>query len=337
MIIREHVSLQPYNTFGIAATTRYFVEVTTEEELVNLCKSDMLKGKELLILGGGSNILFTKDFDGMVVKNSILGFSSKKVGARIHVTAGAGMVWHDLVTSTLEKGINGLENLSLIPGTVGAAPVQNIGAYGVELKDLFLELRAIEIETGDVHTFTYDDCTFDYRYSVFKGPQKGKYIISSVSLKLKSSMEVNTSYGAIRTMLNDWGIAEPTPKDVSKAVIHIRQSKLPDPAKIGNAGSFFKNPVISKDQYDHLKKEFGEIPGYTQPNNQVKIPAAWLIEQNGWKGKTLGNIGVNPKQPLVLVNYGDGKGEELKQLAYSILDSVKDRFGIELEPEVNII
>lgn len=337
MTIQEHVSLKPYNTFGIDVTARYFVEVKTEEELVELCKSNALKDKPLLILGGGSNLLFTQDFDGIVVKNSIQGFASTEVDTSIHVTAGAGMVWHELVTTTLDKGINGLENLSLIPGTVGAAPVQNIGAYGVELKDVFLELHAVEIETGTLRVFSYDECSFDYRYSVFKGPLKGKYIISKVSFKLRNTEEVNISYGAIGATLNEWGISRPTPKDVSRVVIHIRQSKLPDPSKIGNAGSFFKNPVILKDQYDRLKNEFAEIPGYPQPNNHVKVPAAWLIEQNGWKGKTLGNIGVNPKQPLVLVNYGGGTGEELKQLAYSILESVKERFGIELEPEVNII
>ncbi|MCB0495223.1 MAG: UDP-N-acetylmuramate dehydrogenase [Cyclobacteriaceae bacterium] len=337
MTIQEHVSLQPYNTFGIDANARYFVEIRTEEELVALCKGDFLKDKNLLILGGGSNMLFTQDFDGIVIKNSIQGFDTKHAGETIYVTAGAGMVWHELVLKTLENGINGLENLSLIPGTVGAAPVQNIGAYGVELKDLFFELKAIEIDSGEVKTFLHEECAFDYRYSVFKGPLKGKYIISSVTLKLHTSIEVNTSYGAINSTLNEWNIANPTPKEVSDAVIHIRQSKLPDPAKVGNAGSFFKNPVITKKQYDLLKSEFETIPGYPQPNNRVKVPAAWLIDQNGWKGKTLGNIGVNPKQPLVLVNYGGGKGAELKELAYSILDSVKERFGIELEPEVNII
>ena len=337
MTIQEHVSLQPYNTFGISATARYFVDIQTEDELVDLCKGGLLKGKKILVLGGGSNILFTQDFDGIVIKNSIQEFNSRNVGKDIYVTAGAGMIWHELVLKTLENGIYGLENLSLIPGTVGAAPVQNIGAYGVELKDLFFELRAIEIKSGSVKTFTNKDCGFDYRNSVFKGPLKGQFIITSVTLKLNTPATVNTAYGAINTTLGKWGIVDPTPKDVSDAVIHIRQSKLPDPAKIGNAGSFFKNPVITKEKYIELKAEFDEIPGYPQPNDTIKIPAAWLIDQNGWKGKRLGNIGVNPNQPLVLVNYGGGKGNELKELAFSILDSVKERFGIELEPEVNII
>ena len=337
MTIQEHVSLQPYNTFGISATARYFVDIQTEDELVDLCKGGLLKGKKILVLGGGSNILFTQDFDGIVIKNSIQEFNSRNVGKDIYVTAGAGMIWHELVLKTLENGIYGLENLSLIPGTVGAAPVQNIGAYGVELKDLFFELKAVEIKSGLVKGFTNKDCGFDYRNSVFKGPLKGQFIITSVTLKLNTPATVNTAYGAINTTLEKWGIVDPTPKDVSDAVIHIRQSKLPDPAKIGNAGSFFKNPVITKEKYIELKAEFDEIPGYPQPNDTIKIPAAWLIDKNGWKGKRLGNIGVNPNQPLVLVNYGGGKGNELKELAFSILDSVKERFGIELEPEVNII
>ena len=337
MTIQEHVSLQPYNTFGIDATAHYFVDIQTKDELVDLCKGGLLKGKKILVLGGGSNILFTQDFDGIVIKNSIQEFNSRNVGKDIYVTAGAGMIWHELVLKTLENGIYGLENLSLIPGTVGAAPVQNIGAYGVELKDLFFELKAVEIKSGLVKGFTNKDCGFDYRNSVFKGPLKGQFIITSVTLKLNTPATVNTAYGAINTTLEEWGIRNPTPKDVSEAVIHIRQSKLPDPAKIGNAGSFFKNPVITKEKYIELKAEFDEIPGYPQPNDTIKIPAAWLIDQNGWKGKRLGNIGVNPNQPLVLVNYGGGKGNELKELAFSILDSVKERFGIELEQEVNII
>lgn len=337
MIIQEKVSLLPYNTFGIEATARYFVEIVTEEDLIKLCKGDELKDKSVLVLGGGSNMLFTKDFDGIVIKNSIQGFNYILEDNTIRVTAGAGMIWHDLVIATLNKELFGLENLSLIPGTVGAAPIQNIGAYGVELKDLFIELNAVEIETGEVVTFTHEACDFDYRYSVFKGPLKGKYIISNVTLRLDTTKEVDTSYGAINATLKEWGIHEPTPLDVSKAVVHIRQSKLPDPKKIGNAGSFFKNPVISKEQYESLKNNFKDIPGYPLGENKIKVPAAWLIEQNGWKGKRLGNIGVNPNQPLVLVNYGGGKGEELKQLAYAILESVKEKFGIELEPEVNII
>lgn len=337
MKIQEHISLQPYNTFGIDVNARYFINIKKEDELITLCKGDLLKGKSRLILGGGSNLLFTKNFDGMVIKNSIQGFSTKSIGKEVFLTAGAGMVWHELVLQSQEQGYFGLENLSLIPGTVGAAPVQNIGAYGVELKDLFHSLRAVKITTGEVKEFSKEECLFDYRYSVFKGPLKGKYIISNVTLKLHTNAEVNTSYGAISSTLEEWGITSPTPKDVSDAVIHIRQIKLPDPAKIGNAGSFFKNPIIPKQQYDQLKLTYENIPGYPQPDNLVKVPAAWLIDQNGWKGKTMGTIGVNPKQPLVLVNYGGGKGSELKKLAYSILESVKDKFGIELEPEVNII
>lgn len=336
-IIQENVSLQPYNTFGIDVTARYFIDVKTEEELINLCKDGLIKERKYLVLGGGSNLLFTKHFNGLVIKNSIQGLDVKNIGKNVFITAGAGMVWHELVLQSLEQGYFGLENLSLIPGTVGAAPVQNIGAYGVELKDLFHSLEAVEIKTGETKEFSKEDCTFDYRYSIFKGPLKGKYIISNVTLKLHTNPEINTSYGAINSTLEEWSISDPTPKDVSDAVIHIRQSKLPDPAKIGNAGSFFKNPVISKEKFDQLKGDYESIPGYPQPNDMVKVPAAWLIDQNGWKGKTFDNIGVNPNQPLVLVNYGGGEGKELKKLAFAILDSVKEKFGIELEPEVNIL
>ena len=337
MNIQEQVSLKPYNTFGIEAAARFFVEVKTEEELIALCKTETLKYKKYLILGGGSNILFTKDFDGLVIKNSIQGLEFKKSGQLIRVTAGAGMNWHELVLKTLENGAHGLENLSLIPGTVGGAPVQNIGAYGVEIKDVFEQLKAIEINTGKVKVFTKDQCLFNYRYSVFKDKINDKYIITEVTFDLHKSSEVNSSYADLKSTLLAKNITNPTPQDISDAVIAIRQSKLPDPSEIGNAGSFFKNPVIEKLDYSNLQSKFNGFPGFPQTNNKVKVPAAWLIEQTGWKGKKVGEVGVNPKQPLVLVNYGAGTGKQIKELAIAIQKSVKKQFGITLEPEVNMI
>ena len=337
MNIQEQVSLKHFNTFGIEAKAQYFVEVTSEVELIELCQSGFLKNKTLLVLGGGSNILFTKNFEGVVIKNAIKGIVFKKSGSLIRVNSGAGTNWHELVLKSLEYGANGLENLSLIPGTVGASPVQNIGAYGVELKDVFERLQAIEITTGKVVTFTKDQCLFDYRSSVFKNDLKGQYIITEVTLNLHNTNEVNTSYGVLKLALKEKNIRTPTSKDISNTVIDIRQSKLPDPTKIGNAGSFYKNPVISKIDYVNLQNKYNGIPGFTQLNNKVKVPAAWLIEQTGWKGKKIGNVGVNPTQPLVLVNYGKGTGKEIKELSIAIQKSVHSKFKIKLETEVNIL
>jgi len=334
--IQEQVSLKNYNTFGIEAKAHYFIEITSEVELIELCQSGFLANKNLLILGGGSNILFTKDFEGIVIKNSIKGISFKKSGQLIRVTSGAGTNWHELVLKSLEYGANGLENLSLIPGTVGASPVQNIGAYGVELKDVFESLKAIKIATGEVATFTKDQCLFDYRSSVFKNDLKGQFIITEVTLNLHNSKETNISYGALKSALNEKKIDNPTSKEISNTVIDIRQSKLPDPSKIGNAGSFYKNPVIDKSDFTILQQKYNGIPGFHQPANKVKIPAAWLIEQTGWKGKKIGNVGVNPTQPLVLVNYGKGTGKEIKDLSIAIQKSVFSKFNITLEAEVNI-
>jgi UDP-N-acetylmuramate dehydrogenase len=334
--IQEHVSLQSFNTFGIDVEAKYFVEVKTEADLIELCEGDFLRGKQHLVLGSGSNILFTKNYDGVIIKNSIEGLVFKKSGKLIRVIVGGGVNWHDLVLESLEKGANGLENLSLIPGTVGAAPVQNIGAYGVELKNIFEQLKAVEISTGKVKVFTKAQCTFGYRTSVFKKELKGKYVITEVTLDLHNTSKVNYTYGAIGSILNEKNIIEPTSRDISNAVIYIRQSKLPDPSKIGNAGSFFKNPVIPKIDYKELQIKYNGMPAFTQANNKVKIPAAWLIESAGWKGKTIENVGVNPDQALVLVNYGGATGKEIKELANTIQDSIFKKFKIKLEVEVNI-
>jgi UDP-N-acetylmuramate dehydrogenase len=329
--------LETYNTFGVKVEASLFIEVREVAELQKILASSIAAENEVLILGGGSNILFTKDFEGLVIHNNLKGISilgEDEHSARLR--AFGGEVWHDLVEYTLDKGLGGLENLSLIPGTVGAAPIQNIGAYGVELKETMISLEAIEKSSGKQRTFTKAECQFGYRNSVFKNELKDQYIITSVLFNLTKESPVNTSYGAINNVLQEKGIQNPGIKEVSQAVIQIRQSKLPDPAELGNAGSFFKNPVIDKIDFEGLKLEFPEIPGY--PNDStVKVPAAWLIDQCGWKGYKKGNIGVHKNQPLVLVNFGGGTGQEIYDLAMQVKESVASKFGIELEPEPRII
>lgn len=339
MQIQKNVSLKSFNTFGINVKTAYFYEVKTVEELmVFLQENKKVLYEPLLILGGGSNLLFTKDFPGIVLKNNIRGIEViREDEDNAWVQVGAGENWHTFVLHCIGLGYGGIENLSLIPGTVGAAPMQNIGAYGVEIKDVFEQLEAIHIETGELSYFTNDDCRFGYRESVFKNIYKDKFIITSVTLRLSKRPVINTSYGAIEQTLQSMGITSPGIQDVSNAVIHIRQSKLPDPAAIGNAGSFFKNPVIEKTVYENLKAEYPEIPGYEVSPHEMKIPAGWLIEQCGWKGKRFGDVGVHKNQALVLVNYGNAAGEAVKELAFKIRDSVIEQFGIELNPEVNMI
>jgi len=339
MHIQENISLKSFNTFGIQANAAYFCEVNALEELTAFLqeKNDSID-KPLLILGGGSNLLFTKDFQGIVLKNSIQGIEViKENESHVWVRAGAGENWHNFVLHCIAQGFGGIENLSLIPGTVGAAPMQNIGAYGVEIKDVFEQLEAVEIETGKIHHFNNTDCHFGYRESVFKNIYKGKFIIASVILKLSKKPVVNTSYGAIEETLQNEGITAPTIRDVSNAVIKIRQSKLPDPADIGNAGSFSKNPVIALKVYETLKAENPEMPGYKVSDEEMKVPAGWLIEQCGWKGKRFGEVGVHKNQALVLVNYGNANGEDVKELAFKIQASVNERFGIALTPEVNMV
>lgn len=335
--VEENVSLKPFNTFGIEAKTARFAAFRSINELREALELNR-SGKSILILGGGSNMLLTQDFDGLVLKNELKGIELiKEDDHHVWIRSMAGENWHQFVLHCIENNWAGVENLSLIPGTVGAAPMQNIGAYGIEIKDVFESLEALEIESQKTKTFTSAECAFGYRESIFKTDLKGKYIITSVTFKLKKEPEFNTSYGAIQETLDAMGVSELSIKAVSDAVIHIRQSKLPDPAKIGNSGSFFKNPTIDNLDYEGLRAEFPSIPGYKQPENKVKVPAAWLIEQAGWKGKTFGEIGVHKNQPLVLVNYGNGKGEDIKNLALEIQASVAAKFGIELTPEVNII
>ena len=337
MEILQNHPLKKFNTFGITVSSRYFVSISSVTQLKEVLASDIAKTNPLLIMGGGSNILFTRQYPGLIIFNQIKGIDIINEGNEdTLISAGGGEIWHDLVEFSLNLNLGGLENLSLIPGSVGAAPIQNIGAYGVELKEVMESLTAIELATGEEKTFSNAECDFGYRNSVFKKELKDKYLITNVSLRLSKNPILNTSYGAINSLLLEKGINHPTVKDVSNAVIEIRQSKLPDPALLGNAGSFFKNPVVDKIDYEGLKLLFSDIPGYIN-SEHVKIPAAWLIEQCGWKGQRFGNVGVHNKQPLVLVNYGEGKGEEIKLLAEKIKVSVADKFGIELEAEIRII
>ncbi len=340
MNLQHNVNLQGYNTFGIHATASRFVAIESPDQLVQTLQQPAVKEAPLFVLGGGSNILLTQNIEALVLHMAIKGITFTPQGAdHVLVHAGAGESWHALVLHCLERGYGGIENLSLIPGTVGAAPMQNIGAYGVEIKDVFHSLEAVEISTGKTATFNAQQCQFGYRESIFKRHAKGQYIITRVTLRLTTSQHhINTSYGAINDTLAAMGVSQPTIQQVSQAVIHIRESKLPNPAQIGNAGSFFKNPVVDKLDHEALKAEFGEVPGYAQPNGQtIKVPAAWLIDQCGWKGHRRGPIGVHDKQPLVLVNHSNGVGKDLYALAMDIRTSVAQKFGIELTPEVNII
>ena len=337
--IEENISLKHFNTFGIDARAKYFAEVSSIEDLQKLIKEPVYKNNKHLILGGGSNILFTKDFDGLVIRSSLKGIRVlNNDGDTALVEAASGENWHSLVMYCIQNNYGGIENLSLIPGTTGAAPIQNIGAYGVEIKDVITKVEGIDLITATKLSFSNADCQFNYRESVFKHNLKEKIFISSITLKLtKAEHQLHTQYGAIQDILKQQNIEHPTIKNISDAVIAIRQSKLPDPLVIGNAGSFFKNPTIALTEYELIKKDHPSIPSYPVDNQNVKVPAGWLIEQCGWKGKRIGNIGVHPHQALVLVNYGDGNGNEIYKLAMNIQSSVKEKFGITLSTEVNII
>ncbi len=335
-IFQENISLRPYNTFGIDVNAKYFAEAKSEADLSLIFSNSIAKTNQLLVLGGGSNMLFTKDFDGLVIKVSIPGIENQTNGDDVEVTAGGGIVWNDLVNYCVDHGFAGIENLSLIPGTVGASPIQNIGAYGVELKDVFSSCTAFEIATCKLKTFTYADCKFGYRDSVFKNELKGKYIITSVNFKLSKRANLQTHYGAISAELKNRNINKPTINDISKVVADIRVSKLPDPKTIGNAGSFFKNPVINTVQFADLVAKFPAVVNYPAPNNQIKLAAGWLIEQCGFKGKTVGETGTWKNQALVLVNHGNASGQAVYDFSEQIINAVNAKFGVKLEREVNI-
>lgn len=335
-MLEQNIDLKPYNTFGITAKASHFAQFNTVDELDRLLAPD--RSRPLLILGGGSNILLTGDIDALVLKNDIRGITKTKENNEfVLVTASAGENWHDLVLFCIENNWGGIENMSLIPGSVGAAPMQNIGAYGTEIKDVFVSLDAYHIASGELKTFSAEECRFGYRESVFKRELKGQYIIVSVTLQLTKKHVLNTRYGAIEEELKKMGITNPGIRDVSNAVISIRKSKLPDPAEIGNSGSFFKNPVVEKSVVEKIQTEFPDAPAYPAKEGYAKLAAGWLIEKAGWKGKTFGHYGVHKQQALVLVNYGGATGQEIFQLSEDILKSVKEKFGVTLEREVNIL
>lgn len=335
----NNFSLLPYNTFGVEATTTYFAEANSVEELIQILTTSTSQKLKILFLGGGSNILLTENFDGLAIKLNLKGISEFNLNDNeVLITAQAGENWHEFVQFCLNKNYGGLENLSLIPGNVGTCPIQNIGAYGTEIKDHFVSCKALNLETLEIEDFDLERCKFGYRDSIFKQEGKGKYVILEVTFKLTTKDHaIKSEYGAIQSELENLGIKNPTIQEISKAVINIRQSKLPDPKKIGNAGSFFKNPTIPLVQFEELKRKFDSLPGY--PNGEsVKVPAGWLIEQCGWKGKQIGNVATHALQALVIINAtGKATGKEIFDFSTLIIDSVKEKFGIELEREVNIL
>jgi len=338
-VVQEYKSLKAYNSFGIDVKSHYFIEIFTESALAELLQSTIIRQQKLLVLGGGSNVLFTQDFEGLVIKVSIPGIlaAEQEVGDEVIITAGAGVIWNDLVNYCVGHDFAGIENLSLIPGTVGASPIQNIGAYGVELKDVFHSCQAYEIASAQKRTFSFEDCQFGYRDSIFKKELKDKYIITSVSFRLSKVASLHTQYGAIQDELGKRNISDPGIADVSAVVAHIRVSKLPDPSTIGNAGSFFKNPVIEKEQFQQLTVQFPDVINFPVGSDKIKIAAGWLIEQCGFKGKVVGNTGTWKNQALVLVNHGGATGQEVYSFSEQIIKEVDAKFGIQLEREVNIL
>ncbi|WGK63827.1 UDP-N-acetylmuramate dehydrogenase [Croceiramulus getboli] len=337
MNIRHNVSLAPYNTFGIAATAAHFISVKSVAELQEALALEEYPQK--FILGGGSNMLIKNDLDCLVIHIAIKGIETlEEMEESIKLRVMAGENWHELVLYCMAHDYGGLENLSLIPGNTGTAPVQNIGAYGVELKDTFVQCEAVHRETQELRTFSLEDCQFGYRESVFKNELKDQYVIVSVDFKLsRKQHQLHTEYGAIQQTLEERGIAQPRIQDISEAVIAIRQSKLPDPKKIGNSGSFFKNPLISAEAFKQLRAHYPDAPYYPIGSDTIKVPAGWLIEKAGFKGKRFGDAGVHDKQALVLVNHGKATGDDLWQLAMKIQKKVEEQFGITIQPEVNIV
>ncbi len=333
MVKQENKSLLPFNSFHLDAYAAEFISVKTVSELQELLNQKI----PAFVLGGGSNILFTRNVEGLVLKIEINGVEEvKEDSTHIYVRVGAGENWHSFVEYTMKRNWGGLENLSLIPGNIGAAPIQNIGAYGVELKDSFYELEAYDRKEKKVFSFGVNDCQFAYRDSIFKSAEKGRYIIVNVTFVLRKTPVLHTSYGAIREELKKMGVRSPTIQDVSQAVIKIRRSKLPDPAEIGNAGSFFKNPVVDQQKFLSLSANYADMPAYPHEDKSVKLAAGWLIEQCGWKGYRKGDAGVHKDQALVLVNYGSASGKEILELSEKIQASVQKKFGVHLEREVNV-
>ena len=336
-LLRDH-SLKKFNTFGVDVKAKFFTEIFSEEELIHLITDSEFKNEKKYFLGGGSNILFTKDFDGILIKVSIGGiniFDENSDSALIE--AGAGIIWNDLVKFCVDKNFGGIENLTLIPGTVGAAPIQNIGAYGQELYDSFESLSGIYVESGEKKTFSKNECNFSYRSSIFKNELKNKFVITSVQLNLSKNPKPNTSYKILREYLSEQKISRSTIKEISNAVATIRRKRLPDPSKIGNVGSFFKNPVVSEREYSKLKSEFPQILSFPSQGDSVKLSAGWLIEKCGWKGKRIGEVGTSSDHALIICNFGKASGVEILEFAMRLKEEVVNKFGIKLEEEVNVL
>lgn len=338
MDIQRDADLQPFNTFHVAARAARLARFRSVEELRDLLQAPELKGLPQMVFGGGSNILLTRDWPGVILLNEITGMEVvEETDEHVVVRSGAGELWHQFVTYCVGQGWGGIENLSLIPGKVGAAPMQNIGAYGVEIKDAFDHLEALRLSDGAVVRFSAAECRFGYRESFFKREGKGQYIILNVAFKLAKHPQVHTHYGSIKHELEKRGITQPSIQDVSDAVISIRRSKLPNPSALGNAGSFFKNPVVSAELAERIKAEYPDMVSFPAGDGQVKLAAGWLIEKAGWKGFREANLGVHKDQALVLVNYGGSTGQAIYDLSTRVLESVKEKFGVELEREVNIV
>ncbi len=338
LLIRKNFSLKAYNTFNIDVKAKQFLEVRSLEELKEIATIIQNFDLKYMVLGQGSNTLFTQDFDGLVLYMNIKGKEIIRQNDRkVLIKACAGEVWHDFVLWTLEQGFSGIENLALIPGRIGSAPIQNIGAYGVEIKDVIECVEVFDMETLKTQKIVNTDCVFGYRDSIFK-KNKGKFIITAVNVQLQKNVnQINTSYGAVQNYLEQKGVMTASPMDVAQAIMEIRQSKLPDYKVLGNAGSFFKNPLIPKLQYEQLKSNFKDVPNFTTSDEMIKIPAGWLIEKCGYKGKKVGNVGVHEHQALVLVNHGNATGNEVLALAIEIQKAVKAQFEIDLEMEVNVV
>lgn len=325
------------NTFGIKACCRRFIEFYSTEELKEVVSKLTEADQPVMILGGGSNLLLTKDYAGTVLRSAIKGIETNSTAGNTFLRVGSGEKWDDFVAYCVTHGYHGAENLSLIPGDVGASAVQNIGAYGTEVKDLIYKVEAVELATGKDMVFSNIDCRYSYRYSRFKADWKGRYVITHVTYKLSTEFTPNLEYGNIRSELQTEGINHPTAEQLRSAIIRIRQTKLPDPEVEGNAGSFFMNPVVAKDKFEALKRKYGEMPHFVIDDNHIKIPAGWMIDSCGWKGRSLGRAGVHSKQALVLVNRGGASGHDIVRLCEAIRKDVNNKFGIELKPEVNIV
>jgi UDP-N-acetylmuramate dehydrogenase len=336
-LLQDH-SLKILNTFGVDVKAKLFAEVFSEEELIKLLSDINLKREKKFILGVGSNILFTKDFEGMIIKVSISGINViEENDESVLIEAGAGVIWDELVKFCVDRNYGGIENLTFIPGTVGAAPVQNIGAYGQELDETFILLNGVFVENGEQKTYGKNECRFSYRSSRFKEELKNKFVITSVRLRLLKNSKPNASYKTLIDFLSKNAISNPKIKDISNAVKAIRKSRLPDPAQIGNAGSFFKNPILSEELFNQLKSEFPDVSSFPSVTAQVKISAGWLIEKCGLKGKRVGDVGTSPDHALIICNFGNATGSEILEFAMRIKEEVANKFGIKLEEEVNIL